>query len=114
MHLTFIHYAAFTKRWRQFRLTDEDLQVLEQQLMKDPEAGDLMQGTGGLCKARFAPPSLHTGKSGAYRVGYVYFRTAAVIVLLVIFPKSAQPNLTAAEKAQFKKVIRIVATLMAR
>jgi hypothetical protein len=73
--------------------------------MKQPEAGDVMQGTGGLRKVRFAPPSLHTGKSGAYRVGYAYFRTAAAIVLLVIFPKSAQPNLTAAEKAQFKKLM---------
>lgn len=105
MHLTFIHYAAFTSRWRQFRLTDEDLQALEQQLLKQPEAGDVMQGTGGLRKVRFAPPSLHTGKSGAFRVGYVYFRMAEAIVLLVIFPKSAQPNLTAVEKAQFKKVI---------
>jgi hypothetical protein len=105
MHVTFIHFAAFTNRWRQFGLTDEDLQVLEQQLMAHPEAGDVMQGTGGLRKARFAPPSLHRGKRGAFRVGYVYFRVAETIILLVIFPKSGQPNLTAVEKTQFKKVI---------
>ena len=32
---------------------------------------------------------------------------AEAIVLLVIFPKSGQPNLTAAEKAQLKKVIQV-------
>lgn len=73
--------------------------------MERPEAGSVMQGTGGLRKVRFAPPSLRTGKSGAFRVGYVYFRTDEAIVLLVIFPKSDQPNLSAAEKAYFKKVI---------
>jgi hypothetical protein len=35
----------------------------------------------------------------------VYFRIAQAIVLLAIFPKSAQPNLTAAEKARFRQVI---------
>lgn len=105
MQLTFIQTAAFASRWRQFRLTDEDLQALEQQLMGRPEAGDVMQGAGGLRKARFAPPSLHAGKSGAFRVGYVYFRVAEAIVLLVIFPKSEKANLTPAERARLKKVI---------
>lgn len=105
MRLTFIQTAAFANRWRHFRLTDEDLQALEQQLMARPDAGDVMQGTGGLRKIRFAPPSFHTGKSGAFRVGYVYFRAAEAIVLMVIFAKSDQPNLNAAEKARLKKVI---------
>jgi hypothetical protein len=105
MRLTFIQTTTFASRWRQFRLTDEDLQALEQQLMKQPDAGDVMQGTGGLRKVRFAPPSSRTGKSGAFRVGYVYFRTAEAIVLLVIFAKSDQASLNAAEKARFKKVI---------
>jgi len=49
--------------------------------------------------------SRHAGKSGGYRVGYVYFRAAEAVVLLAIFAKSDQPNLTAAEKARYKKVI---------
>ena len=105
MRLTFIQTAAFVNRWRQFRLTDQDLQALEQQLLARPEVGAVMGGTGGLRKVRFAPPSRHTGKSGAFRVGYVYFPSAEAIVLLAIFPKSAQANLTAAEKARYKKVI---------
>ena len=105
MHLTFIQAAPFANRWRHFRLTDEDLQALEQQLLARPESGSVMVGTGGLRKLRFAPLSRHTGKSGAFRVGYVYFRLAEAIVLLAIFPKSAQANLTAAEKARYKKVI---------
>lgn len=105
MRLTFIQTAAFASRWRRFRFTDEDLQSLEQQLLARPNVGDVIQGTGGLRKMRFAPPSLHTGKSGAFRVGYVYFRGAEAIVLMVVFAKADQPNLNAAEKARLKKVI---------
>ncbi len=93
----------FAKRWSQFKLTDEDLQSLERLLMERPLAGSVMPGTGGLRKIRFAPPSAHTGKSGAYRVGYIVH--GQVLVLLVIFPKSEQPNLTGAEKVMFKKLI---------
>jgi hypothetical protein len=105
MRLSFVHYPAFVRRWKEFRLDDEDLRKLELQLLARPEAGLVMGGTGGLRKMRFAPPSRHSGKSGAYRVCYVYFPRAAVIVLLAIFPKNQQENLGAAEKAQFRTVI---------
>jgi hypothetical protein len=63
----------FISKWQRpkMRLRDEDLQALEIALMEDPEAGDVMRGTGGLRKIRFAPPSWSMGKSGALRVCYV-------------------------------------------
>lgn len=41
-----------------------DLQALERILIANPDAGDVIPGTGGLRKLRFAPPSWHTGKRG--------------------------------------------------
>lgn len=73
--------------------------------MKSPQAGLVMASTGGLRKVRFAPPSRRSGKSGAYRVSYVYFRLAETVVLASIFAKSDKENLTAAEKAYFKGII---------
>jgi hypothetical protein len=70
-----------------------------------PERGAVMQGTGGLRKIRFAPPSWHTGKSGAARVCYVIFAEVAYCHLMAIFAKSEKPNLTAAEKAETRKAI---------
>jgi hypothetical protein len=64
---------------------------------------------------RFAPPLKHIGKSGAYRVGYAYFRTADAIYVLGMIVKSKQPNFTAAEKAGFKAdVARIAKTFEQR
>ena len=105
MHLTFVQLGGFVAEWRHFRLTDEDLRALEDMLLANPEAGAVMAGTGGLRKVRFAPPSRHTGKRGAFRVAYVYFRVADTVVLMSLFAKADQANLTAAQKSRFKAAI---------
>lgn len=44
MRLTFVHLKGFTREWKHFRLSDEDLQALENQLMENPES---RRGDGG-------------------------------------------------------------------
>lgn len=70
MTLTFVQLSAFADDWRRNRLSDGDLRELESVLLARPEAGSVMGGTGGLRKLRFAPPSRHAGKRGAFRVIY--------------------------------------------
>jgi len=108
MRLTFVQFARFAARWNQLRLTDEDLQALEQALLSNPDRGAVVPGTGGLRKVRFAPPSRHVGKSGAFRVGYAYFRTADAVYLLTIYSKNEKANLTAAEKAEARSLIEFI------
>jgi hypothetical protein len=103
MNITFVHLPGFTRNWVRCGLSDEDLQVLENQLMKSPEAGVFVSGAGGLRKVRFAPKG--RGKSGANRVGYAYFRVAEQILLISVFAKNDKENFTAAEKAEFKVII---------
>jgi len=105
LELTFIHLDGFTRQWRRYRLFDEDLQALESHLVVEPEAGAAMSGTGGLRKVRFAPPSQRRGKSGAYRVCYAYFRFGQTVLLAAVFAKSDKANLSAGEKAEYKKII---------
>ena len=50
----FIETPSFTKKWFALGFTDDDLVELQQFLLKNPEAGDIMVGTGGLKKIRFA------------------------------------------------------------
>jgi hypothetical protein len=61
MRLTLVQLAAFADKWRNMKLTDADLQALENQLMQNPAAGDVVPSTGGLRKLRFAPPSCVPG-----------------------------------------------------
>jgi hypothetical protein len=105
---TFIQPASFASDWRRLALTDNDLRALESAIMDRPDVGKVMAGTGGLRKMRFAPPSRHTGKSGAMRVGYLWLGEFARIYLMVIFPKNEKENLSPAERQYFRKWIDYV------
>jgi hypothetical protein len=103
--LTIIQHANFVSDWRTMRLDDNDLRNLEAIFLKDPRAGPVMAGTGGLRKLRFAPASRHSGKSGATRVGYAYFPEVAWIFLILIFSKNTKANVTPAERVQIKTLL---------
>ena len=51
---TFIEVPLFTKRWKEIGLSDDDLLALQVMLLKNPESGPVMEGTGGIRKVRFA------------------------------------------------------------
>jgi len=96
---------GFVSKWKALKLTDVDLQALEKQIMERPEAGDVMPGTAGVRKIRFAPPSWHTGRSGATRVCYIVFVDAAFCYLFALFGKNEKPNLTTEEKRELQSII---------
>ncbi len=77
-------------------------------LMDNPDAGAVMAGTGGVRKVRFAPPSRHMGRSGAFRVAYAFFRAGETTYLLALFGKNEQENFTAAQKAEFKELMKVL------
>lgn len=47
MTRTFIEVPLFSKRWKEIGLDEDELQVLQIMLLKDPESGPVMEGTGG-------------------------------------------------------------------
>jgi hypothetical protein len=114
MHFSFIQLRHFERKWRAARLNDEDLQALEQMIMERPEAGDVMRGTGGLRKARFAPPSWHRGKSGALRVCYAVYHQYGLVFLVTLFGKNEQANLSDAECQATKQLLERVTMSLSR
>ncbi len=72
-------------------------------LARRPKAGRIIQGTGGLRKVRIARPG--KGKSGGARVIYYYHNEGKPILLLLIYAKATQNNLTNEQKAQLKKQV---------
>lgn len=104
MTRTFIEVPLFTKRWKEIGLDDEELQALQIMLLKDPESGPIMEGTGGIRKVRF--PVENRGKSGSVRVCYTDFAEYEVIYLITAFEKKDQENLTAEEKNVLKKLVK--------
>lgn len=105
MRFSLIQLTGFGRKWRAADLADEDLQALESELLENPESGEVMKGTGGLRKMRFAPPSGRRGKSGSMRVGYAVFPDYGRIYLVTMFPKNVQENLTPAERNAVKALL---------
>jgi hypothetical protein len=73
----------------------------------DPKAGDLMEGTGGARKLRFAAKG--KGKSGGYRVITFFADQGTPVFLLDIFAKGEKANLSKAERNELKGVLGILA-----
>jgi hypothetical protein len=103
MKRTFIQTKEFSRRWDELGFTDHDLLRLEEELLKNPGLGKVMEQTGGLRKMRFAFE--HRGRSGSTRVCYVDFVAYETIYLITIFPKNEKENLFEKEKSDIKKVI---------
>ena len=92
---------VFDRLWKELGQTEEQLRELQYHLVKYPEAGDLIEGTGGLRKIRFQ--SEGKGKRGSCRVLYVDFVFYEKLYLIAVYSKSNKSNLTDNEKAIFKK-----------
>lgn len=88
--LTFIHFNHFTAEWKRLKLSDDDLRSLELSILAAPAGSPVVQGTGGLRKARFSPPGWNIGKSGALRIGYVYVEEVNTVGLVVVFAKKGK------------------------
>lgn len=106
MKREFIYLKIFEKNWHELGLTSADLEELETIIMDNPVVGDIIQGTGGLRKMRFALP--HRGKSGSTRVLYVDFVSYGKTLLMNIYPKNRQDNITNSEKHEYKKLIDVI------
>ncbi len=106
MTRTFIQTNEFVKKWEEMGLTDEDLRRLELEIMKNPHAGAVIQGTGGLRKMRFAFEG--SGKRGSSRVCYVDFYRHATIYLITAYSKAEKDNLSRTECNEIKKLIGLL------
>jgi len=102
----FVYTQKFDREWRKIGLGDDDLLPLEIFLLENPNAGRIIEGTGGIRKLRWALPD--SGKSGGIRVLYIDFIVSEKICIFDLFQKSDKENLTHAEKATLKQIVKSI------
>ncbi len=102
----FIILPSFSLKWKGLGLDDNDMRRLENELLADPQLGDIMSGTGGVRKMRFAFEN--RGKSGSVRVIYIDFEVYEKIFFINVFQKSDKSNLTSVEKNEVKKLVKLL------
>ncbi|SRR6266496_3711438 len=102
--MEFIEAPAFTRHLPDY-LNDDDYRELQARLGANPGLGDLMPGTGGFRKARWADVRRGKGRRGGLRIIYYHFRSDHQIWLMTLYDKDEASDLTTSEKRALKAAI---------
>ena len=93
MKALFVELPPF-ERHRKSYLDDEAFRGLQQELLTNPQTGDVIKGTGGLRKMRFADEGRGKGKRGGVRVIYYWCLGGAQFWLFTLYDKDEASDLT--------------------
>jgi hypothetical protein len=105
MKAVFVELPAF-ERYRADYLDDDAFRRLENLLMKDPDAGDLVPDAGGLRKLRFADARRGKGKRGGLRVIYYWWDAGFQFWLFTLYGKDEMADLTPQQRKVLKAMIK--------
>ena len=101
--MLFIETSTFTKRLPDY-LTDEEYRRLQTYLLQKPDAGDLIKGSGGVRKVRWA--SAGSGKSGGIRAIYYWKKSDHEIWMLTLYRKSERASIPGHTLKQIAEAIK--------
>lgn len=102
--MEFIEAPAFTKFLPSY-FADDEYRALQLHLAREPESGDLIPGTGGFRKLRWADPRRSKGKRGGLRVIYYYLLADSQIWLMTVYDKNEAADLSPDEKRALKTAV---------
>ena len=86
---------AFQERAKS-RMTKEEVDSAVRMIAMDPTCGDLLRGTGGIRKVRFAVAG--KGKSGGVRIIYYFHNEDIPVFMLAVFAKKEKADLKPSER----------------
>jgi len=100
--MVIVETPIFTKRILSM-LSDEEYRLLQIQLLNKPDAGKVIQGSGGLRKLRWSAKG--HGKSGGVRVVYYWVVARETILLIFAYAKNEREDLTPEQLRQLRSII---------
>lgn len=102
---TIVELPEFLRKAQEL-LSQQEKTSLINYLAEHPQAGDIMQGTGGIRKLRWAAQG--KGKSGGVRVIYYHHNTTIPLFLLTVFGKGEKANLSKSERNDLSKFTELL------
>lgn len=103
--ITIAETGEFIRRGKRL-LKEGEREALVMYLSEHPEAGVLIEETGGIRKLRWAREG--RGKSSGTRVIYYYHSERMPLYLLTIYGKGEKANLTQGEKKQLRHLVELL------
>jgi mRNA-degrading endonuclease RelE of RelBE toxin-antitoxin system len=101
--MIFRETTIFTQKLLEI-LPDDQYSDLQKALANNPELGEIISGGGGIRKVRWSLPG--KGKRSGVRIIYYWAVSRDLILMLLIYPKSRQTDLTPAEIAILKRLVK--------
>jgi hypothetical protein len=86
--------------------SDAEREELIDAIARDPQAGAIMQGTGGVRKLRWGREG--SGKRGGVRVIYYYHDADVPLFLLTVYSKGSKENLSKGERNAIRQAVTII------
>jgi hypothetical protein len=103
--VTFVELPLFTEQIT--RLVDDAAYGLfQQELLRQPDRGDVIPQGGGLRKVRMRLPG--RGKSGGARVIYLHLPKHDTVVLLYVYTKAQRENLSSEQLKRLRDAAAII------
>jgi len=100
--MVFIETTLFTSQLTTY-LSDSEYGELQHFLMETPDAGALIQGTGGLRKLRW--DVANKGKRGGVRIIYYWHKAEHHLYMMTMYAKNEVTDLSAQEKKALKQML---------
>ncbi|MHB1356903.1 MAG: type II toxin-antitoxin system RelE/ParE family toxin [Anaerolineae bacterium] len=97
-----IETSIFTRQV-QIELSAEEYRTLQMALVARPNLGAIIVGSGGLRKVRWGARG--RGKRGGIRVIYYWATASCQILLLFIYPKNDQADLTPDQLRVLRRIV---------
>lgn len=99
---TVIETASYLRAAKGAGMSEDERTAAVDFVAADPDGGDVMQGTGGVRKARVAGRG--KGKSGGYRIVWYFGGGDIPVFLLTVFDKGEKANLTQGERNALRQM----------
>ena len=101
----FVELPAF-ERHRADYLDEAGFRGLQELLLAHPQAGDVVEGTGGLRKLRLADPRRGKGKRSGLRIIYYWWGAGTQFWLFALYDKDQKDDLTPQQRKALKALIK--------
>ena len=104
--MVYIESAAFTRRLRELAgdNAEDVLSAIQDDLVANPQRGSIVQGLGGIRKARTGNPRRGKGKRGGFRYWYLFLERRDHIHLLILLDKDEQEDLDPQQRTILRRM----------
>ncbi len=100
---TVIETESYLRAAKDAKMGEDEMKSAVDLVTTNPEAGNVMQGTGGVRKARLAGRG--KGKSGGYRIVWYFGGGDIPVFLLTVFGKGEKANLSQGERNALRSMV---------